>query len=213
MLRSVRGVTPQAVQEDLMHTETAMPWRSAADTPDEDVVLVRAAQQDRAAFAPLYHRYRHRVYAYLYTRLPHAEDAADLTQQVFVQALAALPRYRLDGPPFAGWLFRIARNAAVDHQRRQRWGAMTLERVPEGLHPRADQDLEAQVVQQEALAHLHATLDRLDPATRDLLLLRFAGQLTVVEIGAAIGTSPAAASKRLQRALQTLKEQYHEPRD
>ena len=196
-----------------MHTEMAMPWRGAADTPDDDVALVRAAQQERAAFAPLYRRYRHRVYAYLYTRLPHAEDAADLTQQVFVQALAALPRYRPDGPPFAGWLFRIARNAVVDHQRRQRRGAVTLERVPEDLHPPADQDLEAQVVQQEALVHLHATLGTLDPATRDLLLLRFMGQLTGVEIGAAIGTSPAAASKRLQRAIQTLKEQYHEPRD
>jgi RNA polymerase sigma-70 factor (ECF subfamily) len=196
-----------------MHTETAMPWRGAADTPDEDVALVRAAQQDRAAFAPLYNRYRHRVYAYLYTRLPNAEDAADLTQQVFVQALAALPRYRPDGPPFAGWLFRIARNAAVDHQRRQRRGAMTLERVPEELHPRADQDLEAQVVQQEALAHLHTTLAVLDPATRDLLLHRFVGQLTVAEVATSIGISPAAARKRLQRALQTLKEQYHEPRD
>ncbi|MBV9279908.1 MAG: sigma-70 family RNA polymerase sigma factor, partial [Chloroflexi bacterium] len=139
----------------MMHTETAMSSRGAADTPDEDIALVRAAQQDRAAFAPLYHRYRHRVYAYLYTRLPHPEDAADLTQQVFVQALAALPRYRPDGPPFAGWLFRIARNAVVDHQRRRRRGAVTLERVPEELQPRSDQDLEAQVVRQEALAHLH----------------------------------------------------------
>lgn len=213
MLRPVRGVTPPVVQEELIHTETAMPWRGAADTPDDDVALVRAAQQDRAAFAPLYDRYRHRVYAYLYTRLPHAEDAADLTQQVFVQALVALPRYRLDGPPFAGWLFRIARNAVVDHQRRQRRGTVTLEQVPEEVHPRADQDVEAQVVQQEAVAHLHATLGTLDPATRDLLLLRFMGQLTAVEIGAAIGTSPAAASKRLQRALQTLKEQYHEALD
>jgi len=73
--------------------------------------------------------------------------------------------------------------------------------------------MEAQVVQQEALAHLHATLGKLDPATRDLLLLRFLGQLTTAEVGAAIGTSPAAARKRLQRALQTLKEQYHEPLD
>ena len=194
-----------------MHTDTALPWRGAADTPDDDVALVRAAQQDRAAFAPLYHRYRHRVYAYLYTRLPHAEEAADLTQQVFVQALAALSRYRPDGPPFAGWLFRIARNAAIDHQRRQWRGTIPLERVPEELHPRADQDVETQVVQQEARAHLHTTLGTLDPASRELLLLRFVGQLTAAEIGAAIGTSPAAASKRLQRALQTLKEQYHEP--
>src|SRR5215469_16022203 len=45
MLRPVHSVTPPAVQEDLMHTDTAMPWRGAADTPDDDVALVRAAQQ------------------------------------------------------------------------------------------------------------------------------------------------------------------------
>jgi RNA polymerase sigma-70 factor (ECF subfamily) len=196
-----------------MHTETAMPWQGAVDAQDEDVALVRAAQQDRAAFAPLYQRYRHRVYAYLYTRLAHAEDAADLTQQVFVKALAALPRYRPGGPPFAGWLFRIARNAVVDHQRRQRRAAVPLHRVPQELHPKGDQDLAAQAVRRETLTHLHATLGTLDPATRDLLLLRFFAQLTVGEIGEAVGISPAAASKRLQRALQTLKEQYHEPLD
>jgi len=75
-----------------MHTDTAMPWRGAADTHDDDVALVRAAQQDRAAFAPLYHRYRHRVYAYVYTRLHHAEDAADLTQDVLRAVAGAAGR-------------------------------------------------------------------------------------------------------------------------
>jgi RNA polymerase sigma-70 factor (ECF subfamily) len=195
-----------------MQTDAAIPWRGEAEILDDEPALVREAQQDPAAFAPLYRRYRHRVYAYLYTRLPNAEDAADLTQQVFVQALAALPRYRPRSTPFAGWLFRIARNAAADLQRRQRRVVQTLESVPDEHHPRAEHDVESQVVQREALAHLHATLHNLDPDTRDLLFLRFAARLTAAEIGAVIGASTAATSKRLQRALQTLKEQYHEPR-
>jgi RNA polymerase sigma-70 factor (ECF subfamily) len=173
-------------------------------------VLVRAAQLDPAAFAPLYRRYRHRVYAYLYARLTNAEDAADLTQQVFLRALAALPRYRTRTAPYGVWLFRIARNAAADLQRRRRRGAITWETLPEELQPHADQDVEGQVLQREALAHLHVTMRNLDPDTRDLLMLRFAARLTAAEIGAVIGKSTAATSKRLQRALQTLKEQYHE---
>jgi RNA polymerase sigma-70 factor (ECF subfamily) len=200
-----------STQEGLMHTDAAIPWRGEAEAFDDELALVRTAQQDPAAFAPLYRRYRHRVYAYLYTRLSDAEDAADLTQQVFVQALAALPRYRPRGTPFAGWLFRIARNAAADLQRRRHRVVQTLDSVPDELHPRAEHDVESQVVQREALDRLHATLHALDADTRDLLLLRFAGRLTAAEIGAVIGTSTAAASKRLQRALQTLKEQYHEP--
>ena len=193
-----------------MQTDTAIPWEGDAGAEDGETALVRAAQQDPAAFAPLYRRYRHRVYAYLYTRLTDAEDAADVTQQVFLKALAALPRYRPRAVPFGVWLFRIARNAAADLRRRPR-AAITWDTVPDDAQPRADHDVEEEVVQREALARLHASLRTLDPETRDLLMLRFAARLTAAEIGAVTGKSTAATSKRRQRARQTLKEHDHEP--
>src|SRR5579885_1907370 len=85
-----------------------------------DEALVQAAQQDVAAFSELYARYQDRIYTYLRTRTSQTEDAADLTQQVFVQAVAALPRYRMQGVTVAAWLFRIARNVATDWRRQQR---------------------------------------------------------------------------------------------
>ena len=59
-----------------------------------------------------------RVYRYLRIRLQSEEDAADLTQQVFLKALDALPRYRTHGAPFAAWLFTIARHTLADRFRR-----------------------------------------------------------------------------------------------
>jgi RNA polymerase sigma-70 factor (ECF subfamily) len=191
-----------------MQFDVAMPWEGEGDSGGDESALVMAAQRDPAAFGELYARYRHRVYAYLYTRLANAEDAADLTQQAFLQALTALPRYRVSATPFGVWLFRIARNAATDLQRRQR--SVALDGVLEELRPAGD-NVEAQVVQREALIHLHATLRGLDADARDLLLLRFAARLTAAQIGAVIGKSEAATSKRLQRALHVLKEQYREP--
>lgn len=47
------------------------------------------------------------VYHYLRTRVEADEDARDLTQQVFLKAFAALPRYRTRGIPFKAWLFQI----------------------------------------------------------------------------------------------------------
>ena len=193
-----------------MQTDAAMPWERDAGAVDDEGALVRAAQQDPAAFAPLYSRYRQRVYAYLYARLADPDDAADVTQQVFLQALAALPRYRIRTVPFGVWLFRIARNAAADLQRRRQRGVVTWETVPDEVQPRAERGVEDEVVQREALAHLHLTMRDLDPDTRELLLLRFAARLTAAEIGAVTGKSAAATSKRLQRALHTLKERYHE---
>ncbi len=90
----------------------------AAESDDDQ--LVAAAQADPALFAALYRRYLTRVYRYARARVPTDEDAADATQQVFLQALDALPSYRARGVPFSAWLFRIARNATIDAHRRRR---------------------------------------------------------------------------------------------
>src|SRR4051812_21675624 len=99
--------------------EDAVFWQgpSAEALPDE-AGLVAAARRDPAVFTQLYHAYLARVYTYLRVRTPTPADAEDLTQQVFLQAWAALPEYHDRGVPFAAWLFRIARNLAVDSVRR-----------------------------------------------------------------------------------------------
>lgn len=63
----------------------------------DEALLVRAAQFDSASFAPLYQHDYPRVYRYLRARCNSDEDAADLTQAVFLRALAALPDYRERG--------------------------------------------------------------------------------------------------------------------
>ncbi len=205
-------------------------------TGDEDeVALICAAQEHPPAFAPLYQRYRDRIHAYLRTRAATAEDAADLTQQVFLQALDALPRYRARGAPFAAWLFRIARNAAANHHRRHRQ-TIAWDLVPEALHPFAAQDPDARIVRgatvnwdqtsgisrvgegdpaaevlrRDDLAHLAALVNALEPAKRELLILRFVAGLSTPEIARVVGKSEAATKKQIWRSLQTLKEQYHD---
>ena len=193
-----------------MHTISAIPLEDHAGVLSAEAALVLAAQQNPAAFAPLYQRYRDRIYAYLRTRTRGADDAADLTQQVFVQALDALPRYRVRRAPFAAWLFRIARNAAASYHKRHR-DALAWDLVPEALQPSTEGDLEAQAVQREAIARLHAVLRDCNESTREMLALHYAARLTVAETAAALGKSEAAVKKQLTRTLRALKEQYHDP--
>jgi RNA polymerase sigma-70 factor (ECF subfamily) len=167
------------------------------------------ATQDLAAFGVLYARYQDRIFSYLRTRVNQPDDAADLTQQVFVQALAALPHYRPQGCSVAAWLFRIARNVATDWQRRRR-PTVPWEAVPETWHPATSGTVEGALLQREDFAPLYALLARLDAQTREALILRFTAQLTLAEIGSVLGKSEDAARKQISRALQTLKEQYHD---
>jgi RNA polymerase sigma-70 factor (ECF subfamily) len=195
-----------------MQTTIAIPREEDApprEAGPEEAALVRAAQENAAAFGPLYERYRDRIYAYLRTRTREAEDAADLTQQVFLQALAALPRYRVGRVPFAAWLVRIAHNTAATYHKRHRQ-TVPWDLLPEALHPQAGEELEAHAARREALDRLETVLRACPPATREILALHFAARLTVAETAAVVGKSEAAVKKQLSRTIRTLKEQYHD---
>lgn len=179
------------------------------DKPDDDneIAWIAAACNNPAAFEPIYLRYHIRLYHYLRARLSSDEDAADVTHQVFLIALDALPKYQQRGLPFVAWLFRIAHHTVININRRQR-STISWDAFPEALHPLAEQDPETLALHQEALAHLRAWLATLKPDQRELLALRFAAELTVPQIAGVIGKKPDATKKQLSRLLQSYKEHF-----
>lgn len=174
--------------------------------PLDERALIDRARVDSAAFAQLYRRYVDRVFRYLRTYTENEDDAADLTQHVFMRALEALPGYRNDGSPFGGWLFKIARNAATDAFRRRR-RVLPWDHIPPELHPLSASDPEAASLQREALNQVRVLVSQLAPEKQELLALRFAGGLSSREIASLVGRSPAAVQKELVRIMWGLKEQ------
>jgi RNA polymerase sigma-70 factor, ECF subfamily len=173
---------------------------------NDEAELIRKAQHDRSAFGPLYQLHVDRVFGYLRARTACDDDAADLTQQVFLQALDALPGYRSRGVPFIAWLLRIARNAAVNFHRRQR-ETVDWDLLPPGLQPVTPTEIGDHLVRHETLQRLFAALSA---ENREILILRFAADLSVSEISAVLGKSEAATRMRLIRTLRTLREHYHD---
>lgn len=186
----------------------AFPLRAPALESGVDDALVSAAQADASAFAGVYERYYPRVYRYLAAKAATPEEAADLTQAVFLKAFHGLSSYRPGATPFASWLFRIARNTAVDAHRRRR-PSTPLDAVA-GFEPAAEGTPEAETLRAERLRELRAAIATLEPSKRDLLALRYAGGLTAAEIAPLVGKSPEAVKKQLQRTLQQLKEHYRD---
>lgn len=169
----------------------------------DEGTLVRAALADPSAFAPLYRRYRDRVYWYVYTRTANEDDAADLTQQVFTRALDALAQYQPRRGSFAAWLFGIARHALANFQGRRR-PTITWDLLPGAKQPVAPDDPAAALLRHEDMARLRTLFDALEPDKRELLALRFVARLTAAEIAAVIGKSEAATQKQLSRTLHAL---------
>ncbi|MCC6934944.1 MAG: sigma-70 family RNA polymerase sigma factor [Thermomicrobiales bacterium] len=186
-------------------------WHTVEETQHavSDAELVTAAQADPDAFAALYHRYLPVIYRYLCARVTSDDVAADLTQQVFLKALESLPRYRVRGLPFVAWLFRIARNAAIDIQRRDR-RTVPFEQVHVADHPRDPDHPETEFLKHESTRAFDALIAGFDEDKRNILILRFAVGLTTREIAEIVGKREAAVRKQLSRMLHTLKERHDE---
>jgi RNA polymerase sigma-70 factor (ECF subfamily) len=138
--------------------------------------------------------------------------AEDVTQQVFLKACQARDRFRGDDDAMVGWLFRIARNEAINvsrlRGRETSWDAMRAA-APEPVDPGEPPDVAAlRSEQRREVAHL---LDRLSPAQRELLHLRFGAGLSLVQIAGTLGISDVAARQRLRRTLAQLKGAIDDP--
>ena len=173
-----------------------------AMTLDEDGAMARAATLDPRAFAAIYERHRTPVYRYLRSRTTSNDEAGELCAVTFERALIAIRHFRPSGGGLLAWLLRIARNAHIDATRRSRRhlihrdGAWEDGTADPGPGP-------------EDQAILRSLIGALSEGQRDVLQLRFSAGLTAREIAAVLGSSEEAAQKRLERALQSLKEAYH----
>jgi RNA polymerase sigma-70 factor (ECF subfamily) len=178
----------------------------------DDERLALGARSNPTAFATLYGRHRESVFRYLRARCTNDDDALDLTAVTFERALIALPKYRSVGAGFAAWLLRIARNAAIDHGRRQRARPAPAALIEAASQPARD-DPEAAAIASDEQRRLRALVRALPEPQRDALALRYSVGLTARQIGAVIGKSEEATQKLITRALSELKEAYgHEQR-
>ncbi|HEY7031958.1 MAG TPA: sigma-70 family RNA polymerase sigma factor [Thermomicrobiales bacterium] len=181
--------------------ESVDPW-----SDEDEQALAVCARTDRMAFGVLYDRYVARVYGYCYRRLTTPEEAEDATSLVFTRALAALPRYRDNGPSFAAWLFAIAHNVVVDELRarreRDRGMPWSGDGVPRDVDPAPGPEENALFA--EDVRELRALVSHLPAEQAQLIELRLAG-LTDKEIAFVLGRSHGAVRVAQYRAVRRLR--------
>ena len=154
---------------------------------------------------PLYRAYSLRVYRYFRCHLPDAQDAEDLTQAVFERAQRNAAQYDpLKGAP-EPWLFRIARNALRDHLRRAAIRRFLPLPEAEALADSAPSP-ETQVLMSEQFVALRDALEMLRPRERQVVALRYFGELRNVDIAKVLGLSEKNVGVILSRTLRKLRQ-------
>ena len=139
------------------------------------------------------------VYGYLRFHLPSADEAEDVTADVFLRAVRAADRFDPGRGPVRAWLLRIARNALHDHRRRERRRL----HVPMGALRDLRSDApspEERLLWEEAVGRLLAAVAELGDADREIIGLRYGSGLDTAEAAAALGVREAVARTRLWRA-------------
>lgn len=91
----------------------------SAEEPPDATLVARAQRGDAQAFDELVTRHRNRTYAMIRAMVKNEADAWDLSQETFIKAWKALPRFKAEAR-FSTWLYRIAHNTVYDWLRRKR---------------------------------------------------------------------------------------------
>jgi RNA polymerase sigma-70 factor (ECF subfamily) len=174
----------------------------AAEGDSLGSVVIACRSGDLAAQRQLYDDCHENVYR-LAVRMVGVQDAADVTQQVFLQVFRSIDQFR-GGSRFETWLYRLAVNESRQHLRRNRrwrhqnelgWEPMDETHQGDGAERRELLDL---------------ALARVDPELRSMFLLREVDKLSYREIAEALGIPEGTVGSRLNRVRGELRHHLSE---
>jgi RNA polymerase sigma-70 factor, ECF subfamily len=172
-----------------------------ANPDPEDEFIRRSQQRDAEAITALYRLYAGRIYRYCLLRLGDEATAEDLTEEVFLNMIEALPRYVNNGTPFAAWLYRIAHDRVTDYYRRQaRHPSAPLSDSVRDTTP----EPEAQAIHRISMQRLWQAAAQLSDDYQMVLQLRFVEGLGLDETARLMRRSLGATKVLQHRALRRL---------
>lgn len=175
-----------------------------AITPGEDRsnrggVASARMHSEESSFSRVYDEHVWRVYGFFAYRVGHREAAEDLTQATFERALRAWSRFDPRRASESTWLLAIARNLLIDHYRRDR--SSRMEPIDEDLAPTVPGPEE----QFASTPELVDALSRLGERDREVIALRFGGDMSGPEIAQLLNLSLANVQQILSRSLRKLR--------
>jgi RNA polymerase sigma-70 factor, ECF subfamily len=198
---------------------------AALSDPDEDFRLVALAQQgDTSAYDALVTRHRGRIFAMIRNMIHQEADAWDLSQEVFIKAWNALPRFEAKAR-FSTWLYRIAHNAVYDWVRKRKIDSagelndeiFERERIDSASFttPSGGESPDATMAHGELRVKIEIALAKLSPEHREVVILKDVQGLSYKEIAEAMSSTLGTVMSRLYYArqkLQTLLKDEYESR-
>ena len=176
---------------------------------DSDAGLIRRyLNGESRAFEMLFKKYQTPIFN-LVSRMVNGEDAYDLTQDVFCNALRGLHNFRGESK-FSTWLYSIARNVCLNRLRQSSYsGEESLDEIEEHSEmPDLSVDVHKTAETHEVQRLVNSVLGTLPPEQRLLIALRDFEGLSYDEISQVAGMSLSNVKSRLHRARMVFKDRF-----
>ena len=169
---------------------------------------IRLAKEGSSqALTEIYEHFYVNLFRYFYYRLGDQKLAEDLSSEVFLRMLKALPDFHLLNVPFKAWLYQIARFLVIDHVRKNhRHQEVELPEDIPSEHGHPEPTTEQKLLSQS----LYSALDTLPEEQKDVLVMRFIVGLPIAEVAAAMHKSQDAIKGLQRRGIITLREKFEE---
>jgi RNA polymerase sigma-70 factor (ECF subfamily) len=167
----------------------------------EHELLESCRRGEREGFRALFETYKAKVYSVALRFAGDEATAMDIAQDTFVKLFSSIRDFRGDAA-FETWVYRLVVNCCLDHQRRQRRLLPLAAEILASL--RASSDALAEMLRNELRGRVRSAVDRLPPALRLVIVLRYTEGLSYEQIADVLGCSSGTVASRLNRAHKML---------
>lgn len=175
---------------------------------EEKLLIYRIKKNDKQAFAKAYDLYIDQLYRFIYFKIGNREEAEDLCSAVFLKTWNYIVRDGLkDCKTLKALLYKIARNSIIDHYRKNKGGkTISLDRGNEIAIIDENQNIEKSMDLKTDIFVLETKLPELKDEYREVIILRFANELSIKEIADILDKPKGGVRVLIFRALRALKE-------
>ena len=173
------------------------------DDIDDDELVRQFKQGDTDAFDEIVRRFQDRIYRLACIWLIDTQQAADVTQEVFVRSYNGLKKFRFRAAPFT-WLYRTTRFVCNEFNRRHRYEPIDKEPIDNSAGP------ELVVQERQCAARIRELIDVLPERQQEVVMLRVFEDLSVKATAAAMGCREGTVKALLHKAMRRLRMESQE---
>ncbi len=166
----------------------------------EQVLILRCQTRDKDAIAELIRRYERPLRYFIGRLVSNRDTAEDLFQETWLKVIRMIATLK-ETDHFAGWLYRIARNAVYQSGRDRKSYDQLDPEIPDGT------DVENEAIRADDVAKLHRCLDTLSPKHKEVLILQFLEDMSYQQMAYVLDCGVGTVRSRLFYAKQFLKQE------